>query len=214
VRQDKTEIVCVVDRSGSMERIKEDAIGGFNAFLAKQKEEPGEAQLTLVMFDNEYEVRADGAPIRDVQPLCGGTFVPRGSTALYDAVGRTIVDVGARLERTPEAERPGKVIVLILTDGMENASKEFSRERVRDMIKHQRERYSWEFVFIAAGEEAFRAGRGLNIDHAVQIKTGGRAQMDAYVGTSEVVKSYRQSGMVDRGLVREIAKDRSGERKP
>jgi uncharacterized protein YegL len=121
------EIGFVLDRSGSMESMRLEAIGGFNAFLASHQKAAGEAKLTLVLFDHEYIVTHDGRPVKEVPALDPRTYVPRGTTALLDASGRTINTIGERLDKMPEAERPGKVIVSILTDGLENASQEFSR---------------------------------------------------------------------------------------
>lgn len=160
---DLTEIACILDRSGSMESIREDAIGGFNAFLKAQQGQSGQARLTLVLFDNEYEVPENGVPLSGVKPLDSTTFVPRGTTALYDAIGRTINEVGARLARLPEAERPAKVVVAILTDGQENSSTEFTRDTVRSMIDHQRTAYSWDFVYLAANQDAVTAARDIAI---------------------------------------------------
>jgi uncharacterized protein YegL len=161
-----TEIACVIDRSGSMESIRDDAIGGFNSFLDTQKKQPGDARLTLVLFDNEYLVPENGTPLARVKPLDATTYVPRGSTALYDAIGRTINEVGARLAATPEPDRPGKVIVAILTDGQENASTEFSRETIATMIGHQQKAYAWEFVFLAANQDAVTAAEAISIKKA------------------------------------------------
>jgi len=127
------EIGFVLDRSGSMNAMKEEAIGGINAFLESQQKLPGEARLTLVLFDHEYIVTYDGVPIKDVPPLDSHSYVPRGTTALLDAIGRTINTIGERLDKTPEPERPGKVIVAILTDGLENASQEFKRKEIFKM---------------------------------------------------------------------------------
>ena len=160
---DLTEIACILDRSGSMESIREDAIGGFNAFLKAKQGQSGQARLTLVLFDNEYEVPENGVPLSGVKPLDSTTFVPRGTTALYDAIGRTINEVGARLARLPEAERPAKVVVAILTDGQENSSTEFTRDTVRSMIDHQRTAYSWDFVYLAANQDAVTAARDIAI---------------------------------------------------
>ena len=158
-----TEIICVVDRSGSMASIQNDAIGGFNTFLDEQQKLPGEAKLTLVLFDHEYDCMLDAVPVQHVQPLTPHTYVPRGSTALFDAVGRTIDSVGARLAATPEADRPGQVLVCILTDGLENASLTYSRDRVRAMVEHQQEQYNWQFHYIAANQDAFAEGAGIGI---------------------------------------------------
>ncbi|MBX7246551.1 MAG: VWA domain-containing protein [Candidatus Sumerlaeaceae bacterium] len=159
-----TEIVCIVDRSGSMESVRTDAMGGFNAFLASQKSLPSEARLTLVLFDHEYNLVHDGLSLQQVSPLTETTYVPRGRTALFDAIGRTIDDVGRRLAATTEAERAGKIIVAILTDGLENASTKYSQVRVADMISRQRETYAWEFVFLAANQDAILAAEQLSID--------------------------------------------------
>lgn len=163
MRADLTEIAFVLDRSGSMNPIAGDAIGGFNTFLASQQALPGEARLTLVLFDHEYLVVHDNVAIRQVPSLDAKTFVPRGMTALLDAVGRTIDDVGVRLAATPEDQRPAKVIVAILTDGQENASRDYTFSRVAGMIKHQQEKYSWEFLFLAANQDAIAAAGALSI---------------------------------------------------
>ncbi|MBA2692372.1 MAG: VWA domain-containing protein [Rubrobacter sp.] len=157
------EVVCVLDRSDSMATIREDAIGGFNAFLDSQKKHPGEARFTLVLFDHEYDLIHDGADIQNVPPLDGETYVPRGTTALLDAIGRTVDDVGRRLAETPEDERPSKVIVAILTDGLENAIRDYDNRRVSAMIHHQREKYGWEFIFLAANQDAIATARSMSI---------------------------------------------------
>lgn len=161
-----SEIICIIDRSGSMESIKNDAIGGFNSFIAQQKADPDEANVTIVLFDDHYDVMASGIPIAQVAPLDTTTFVPRGSTALFDAIGKTLDDVGTRLASLPESARPGTVVVAILTDGEENASHLYSRERIAAMIQHQREVYSWEFIFLAANQDAVASARRISIDAA------------------------------------------------
>lgn len=187
------EIVCVVDRSGSMDLIKTDAIGGFNHFLEEQKKLPGEARFTLALFDHEYEVLFDNVNIQDVPPLNEATYCPRGSTALLDAIGRAIVTVGGRLSKTPEHERPSKVIVAILTDGLENASSEYKRSKIFEMIKHQGEVYSWAFIFLAANQNAIQEGASLGIStkdshNFVATGVGVRA---AYSCMTQSVVSYR-----------------------
>ena len=133
-----TEIVCVLDRSGSMQSVVDDAIGGFNKMLADQQAiEEGEANVTIVLFDHEYQVVAENTPVAQVKPLDYKSFVPRGSTALLDAVGRTIDDTGRRLASLPEAKRPGKLLFVILTDGHENCSRQYGYEQVSSMTKHQ-----------------------------------------------------------------------------
>jgi hypothetical protein len=154
MQADLTLIVYILDRSGSMQPLAGDAIGGFNAFLASQQQQPGRADFTLVLFDHEYLVPVARMDITKVAPLDSKSYVPRGQTALLDAVGRTIDDVGKQLAETPEDQRPGKVIVAIFTDGLENASRDYTYDRVSQMIRHQQETYSWEFLFLAANQDA------------------------------------------------------------
>lgn len=154
----KTDITVVLDRSGSMESIAGDVIGGLNTFIRAQGQVEGEACFTLVQFDDQYEVVHAHVPVQDVPPLTDQTYVPRGSTALLDAIGRTIVATGARFAMMAEADRPQVVVVAVQTDGLENASREFSRQEVFDMIRHQEAKYAWQFVFLAADQDAIAEG--------------------------------------------------------
>jgi hypothetical protein len=147
-----TEIVAIIDRSGSMQSLRADTIGGFNSFVAEQKKAKGKALLTLVQFDDQYQIDYEGKDISDVSDLNEETYVPRGSTALLDAVGRTVNAVGARLSALPEEKRPGQIIFLIITDGQENCSKEFAAAKVKEMVKHQTDVYKWSFVFMGGGD--------------------------------------------------------------
>lgn len=154
----KTDITVVLDRSGSMASIAGDVMGGLNTFIREQAGVEGEARFTLVQFDDKYEVVHAHVPVQDVPPLTSRTYVPRGSTALLDAIGRTIVDTGARLAMLSESDRPQTVIFAVQTDGLENASREFTREQVFQMIRHQEEKYAWQFVFLAADQNAIEEG--------------------------------------------------------
>lgn len=154
MKPDLTEIAFVMDRSGSMETMKSEAIGGFNHFIDVQKSEPGEVRFTLVLFDNEYLKPFDHMPLAEVPHLNTETYEPRGSTALLDAMGRTIDEIGQRLAATPEHERPSKVIIACMTDGYENASRVYSNAKVAQMIEHQSTVYSWEFLFLGATLES------------------------------------------------------------
>lgn len=160
MRKDFTDITIVVDRSGSMTSIREDAQGGVNTFIAEQAAAPGEAVLTLVQFDTEYEFVHRAVPVKAVPPY---ELVPRGMTALLDAVGRSIAEAGERLARMEEAQRPGLVAFVIVTDGHENSSREYRLEQVREMITHQREKYGWQFTFLGADDSAFAQGRSLGL---------------------------------------------------
>jgi hypothetical protein len=158
-----TEIACVIDRSGSMSSIATDAIGGFNTFLDSQKRLPGQARLTLVLFNEDYTAVCESADIQSIAPLDHTTYVPTGTTALLDAVGRTIDELGARLAGISETERPGKVLFAILTDGLENSSRRFTLQDVSDRIRHQSEKYRWEFVFLAANQDAIATASRMSI---------------------------------------------------
>jgi uncharacterized protein YegL len=194
MKQDLTEIGIVLDRSGSMDSMAKEAIGGINAFLESQAKLPGEARLTLVLFDHEYlEVHA-GRPIKEVPFLDAQTYVPRGTTALLDAIGRTVKTIGERLDKTPEENRPGKVIIAILTDGLENASKEFKSKAIRNMIKHQQEKYSWEFIYLAANQDAIAVGEsfGIAADSAVTFDADtSEGSAKAYSAVGSVVAALR-----------------------
>jgi Mg-chelatase subunit ChlD len=187
---DTTEIVCIIDRSGSMESIQDDAIGGFNAFLAAQKALPDEARLTLVLFDHEYDLLYDSVPIRDVKPLTAETYVPRGKTALFDAIGRSIGTVHTRRA----ANAGGPVIVCVLTDGQENASTEYRQAQISDIIRRHREELGWEFVFIAANQDAFATAERMSIarDSAVAFAATGVGVQSAFTGMTNIVSLFRK----------------------
>ncbi len=188
-----TEIAYILDRSGSMQPMVESAITGFNSFLKDQQETPGEANFTLVLFDDEYLLHADRSPLTDVRPLDASSYVPRGCTALLDAIGRTINNIGKQLAKTPEKDRPGKVIIAIYTDGYENASTDYTAEKIRKMIRHQTENYGWEFLFLAANEDAIATAASYGIDpksaSPVQFSETGNYSTSA--SFSRKVKSHR-----------------------
>jgi hypothetical protein len=154
-RKNHTEIVCIIDRSGSMESIRSDAIGGFNAFIEEQKKIPGTASVSLVLFDNEYETPYINKDIKQIEGLTDKTFVPRGGTALFDAVGKTINSTSAKIASMKKEDRPEKVVVCILTDGEENSSKEFTGDQIKVMIDNQKGQSQWSFIFLAANQDAF-----------------------------------------------------------
>jgi len=163
----KSEIVCILDRSGSMSTIREDAVGGFNTMIETQRadlEAGEECSVSVYLFDNEYTPLYENVDLMECDLLDNTNFVPRGGTALLDAVGRTIDAVGARLAATDESERPENVILAIITDGAENSSREYTFEAVSEMIEHQKTKYSWEFMFIAANIDAAATAQMMNID--------------------------------------------------
>ena len=156
-----TEIVFILDRSGSMGGLEADTIGGFNGFVKKQAA-LGRTLLTTILFDDHYEILHDQIDARNTV-LTKETYFTRGTTALLDAIGKTINKIGGRLNKTPEHERPGKVIFIITTDGLENASREFTYTKIKEMINHQTEKYSWEFVFLGANIDVIEEGDKLGI---------------------------------------------------
>ncbi len=176
MRSDLTDITFVMDRSGSMQHICEDIIGGVNAFLERQRKLPGECLVTYTQFDDVYEVIYTALPIRVVPDLNKETYVPRNSTALFDAIGRAIQSTGARLAAMPAADRPEDVIFVIVTDGKNNASREFDRDRIFDMIKLQRDTYSWKFIFLAANQDAFQTGSSYGMHHGHTMTYGASPQ--------------------------------------
>lgn len=199
VNDNLTEIVCILDKSGSMDAVKEDARGGFNTFLKEQQELPGEARLSLVLFDTDYNLLHDNTPIAEVQELTEMTYRPGGLTALLDAVGKTIHTVGERLFNTNEAERPGQVIVCIITDGEENSSVEYNKSQVKELIERQQAEYSWKFIYLGANHDAFAEARGIGI-RAVGTRTytgTGKGTRAAYVQTSSMVTQARKTGSLE-----------------
>ena len=157
--KDSTEIVVVIDKSGSMGSKVSDVVGGFNTFVEEQRRIGTNASLSLITFDTWYSVKYTNRPISEVPLLDAASYMPGGGTALLDAIGRSISDLGIKLKSLPKEERPKNVVVVIMTDGEENSSHEFSLPRVNEMIKHQQDKYSWKFMFIGVGPEAFHAGR-------------------------------------------------------
>lgn len=193
MKQGYTHISIVLDRSGSMYSTADDAINGFNRFLADQKQAPGQATLTLVQFDNEYEVLHSMKPIGDIPELNSQTFVPRGTTALLDAIGRTVDETGAALEKMDEAERPEHVIFVVITDGAENASRIFDSRQINLKVEHQRETYNWQFVFIGANQDAITSARALGIARSAALTYAATPDgtSNAYASLSANVVKHR-----------------------
>ena len=189
-----TELVCVLDRSGSMHSIIGDAIGGINGFIDEQQKVEGEARLTTVLFDNEILTVHESVPIQEVEPFNSATYRPRGSTALFDAVGSTIDALGDRLSRLPEEKRPGKVLFVILTDGHENASRRYSTNQVKEMIKRQQDEWKWEFIYLSADVNAFDHGRALGISTQVQYSANAASLGSTFSVASTAARQYRHGG--------------------
>lgn len=194
----KTHITIVLDRSGSMDTIKTQTIKGFNKFVQQQRAQPGDATLTLLQFNTELSLTTRNQPINQVSDLNTHTFFPNGGTALLDAIGVAITELGQELHKLPEEARPGKVVMVIITDGEENASRIYkdNYEAVRKMVEHQSSVYNWQFVFLAANQSAEVVAKRLGI--TVSATFAGEKSEELFTATSESISSLR------RGLTKGI----------
>lgn len=179
MKANKTEIIFVCDRSGSMQGIKEATEKGFGDFIKKQQKEPGECYVSFYEFDDKFNTVFEYRNIHDVSEYI---LVPRGWTALLDAIGFTVNKVGDRLNNTPESEKPENVIVVILTDGMENRSKEFNREQVKKMVEHQQNKYNWKFIFLGSNQDAVLVGKtyGFNPDLSMTYSFNAKSAVETF----------------------------------
>lgn len=189
-------IVCILDRSGSMQALTTDTIGGYNSFIGKQREEAPGARVTTVLFDDRYETICDGRAIADVEPLTQKEYYARGSTALLDAVGSTILRVDGGFKQARKCPRSELVVFMIITDGLENASREFSRPAVRKLVSDAQEKYGWKFVFMGANiDSAAEAGSlGIEREAAMDFKATSSGVGAAYESAGAAVKALRSGG--------------------
>ncbi len=192
MRKELADITVIMDRSGSMYICQAEAQNGLNRLVNEQKEQAGECNFTLVQFDDQYDVVYDGVPVGDVQDI---KLSPRGMTALNDAVGKTINTVGDRLSKMQEEDRPGLVMVVIVTDGQENASQEFKVDQIRDMIKHQQEKYGWQFVFLGANQDAFTEANKIGIAACHTANYSSRRTMQTMNLMSDKMSTLRAASM-------------------
>ena len=199
MKKDLSDITVVLDRSGSMDSLCSEVIGSFNTFVDDQKDVEGEATFTLIQFDDKYEVNYEAMEIKDVPSLNEATYVPRGMTALLDAVGRAIISTGKRLKKMDESERPEKVIFIIQTDGMENASKKYSVDVVKKMIKEQQDKYSWEFVFLGSNIDAVSTAEDMGIreGNAMTYANSPNGTREAFQSVSENLSFCRRNERSD-----------------
>lgn len=209
MKKNLTELVFILDKSGSMSGLEKDTIGGFNSLLDQQRKVDGECVITTVLFDNRYELLHDRIDIRAVQPITGKEYFVGGSTALLDAIGKTIHKIGAVQKNTTEDYRAEKVMFVIITDGEENASRNYSSMQIREMIQRQKERYGWEFIFLGANIDAVETARrfGIDADRAVDYVPDGEGTELNYRMMSETVATFRECGAVPTACLDEIRKD-------
>ena len=199
MKKNLTEMVFILDRSGSMHGLEADTIGGFNSMIEKQKKEEGEAYVSVVLFDDRSQVLYDRVEIQKVEPMNDKQYYVRGCTALLDAVGSAIHHIGNVHKYAREEDVPEKTIMIITTDGMENASRLYTYDKVKRMIERQKERYHWEFMFLGANIDAVKeAGRfGISASRAVRYEHDSVGTKLNYAVVSDVVGCARRAASVE-----------------
>lgn len=196
MRKDLTFVAMILDRSGSMNVVRDATVKGINDFISKQKDVPGECLFTLAQFNDKTEFTYDAVPIKEVPEFSASNYEPSGWTALNDALGYTINSVGAKLRKMDEKDRPSNVIIVVQTDGQENSSREFTREKVKEMVKHQESVYNWSFLFLGANIDAVTTGAtyGFNFNSSmnyVNSPMGIGTALDSFNG---IISSARTNG--------------------
>jgi len=209
MKKNATELVFILDKSGSMAGLESDTIGGFNAMLQKQRALEGECRITTVLFDNRYELLHDRIDIRAVSSMTEKEYQVGGSTALLDAIGLTIHKLVSVQRNTAEEYRAEKVMFVIITDGAENASREYSVQKIRAMIEHEKENYGWEFIFLGANIDAVEtAGRfGIKADRAVDYVPDRKGTELNFKAMSETVACFRVTVAVPSAPMEAIRED-------
>ena len=209
MKKNLTEMVFILDRSGSMAGLEKDTIGGFNSMIERQKGEEGEALVSTVLFDNESTVIHDRVDLRRVEPLNERQYFVGGCTALIDAIGGAIHHIGNVHKYAREEDRPEHTIFVITTDGMENASRRYSSDKVKAMVQRQKEKYGWEFLFLGANIDAVETAAhfGISEDRAVTFRNDSKGQALNYAELSEAVSTVRACAPLGRGWKRKIEKD-------
>ena len=205
-----TEIVFILDRSGSMSGLEKDTIGGFNSLIDKQKKEEGQAFISTVLFDNHSEVLHDRVSIDKIQPMTDKEYFVRGCTALLDAIGGAIHHIGNVHKYAREEDRPSKTLFIITTDGMENASRRYTADKVKSMIERQKEKYGWEFLFLGANIDAVSTASkfGIERDMAVDYNCDGKGTALNYEVLNETISHVRcSSAPIDKSWKRRIEED-------
>lgn len=209
MRKGLTELVFILDRSGSMGGLESDTIGGFNSLIEKQKKEEGDAVVSTVLFDFESKVLHDRVDIKKVPPMTDKDYTVRGCTALLDAVGGAIHHIGNVHKYAREEDVPEHTLFVITTDGMENASHTFSYEDIKASIERQKEKYGWEFLFLGANIDAVEVGQRMGIceSRSAKYRNSPRGQRANYEVVSEVASSLRKCGKIDDDWASNIVKD-------
>lgn len=209
MRENMTELVFILDRSGSMAGLESDTIGGFNAMIARQKKEDGEALVSTVLFDNDSEVLHDRVSLDEIRPMTDEDYNVRGCTALLDAIGDAIHHIGNVHKYARPEDVPAHTLFVITTDGMENASHKYSSDKVKRMIERQKEQYGWEFLFLGANIDAVETAAHIGIapEHAVNYHCDAVGTALNYEVVSEAICYHRRSGTVPANWKARIDKD-------
>ena len=215
MKKELTEIVFILDRSGSMSGLESDTIGGYNAMLEKQKTAPGQAIVSTVLLDDHCEVLHDRLDIKTVVPMSDKEYFVRGCTALLDAVGGAIHHIGNIHKYAREEDRPEKTLFIITTDGMENASRRYNYDRVKMMIERQKEKYGWEFIFLGANIDAVEVADrfGISADRAANYHADSEGTQLNYEVVSEAICSLRASKSINTDWKDRIDNDYKGRKK-
>ena len=201
------ELVFILDRSGSMGGLESDTIGGYNSMLSKQKKEKtGKVSVTTVLFDDQYELLYNQVPIEKVSPMTEEEYYVRGSTALLDAIGKTVMQVKANQDKK---EIKDKVLFVIITDGMENASREYRADQIKKLIEERKEKNNWEFLFLGANIDAIGAAKDIGIDssRAVRFKSDKKGTAKNYEVLNEAIKEIRGGYQLNNSWKNEIEED-------
>ena len=209
MKNNATELVFILDRSGSMAGLEKDTIGGFNAMLKKQKEVEGECRITTVLFDNQINILHDRLDIQAIGSLTEKDYQVGGSTALLDAIGPTINKIGNVQKHSAYEHRASKVLFVIITDGEENSSREFSSQRIKKMIEHQMKKYNWEFIFLGANIDAVETSKmyGIRPDRTQNYHADARGVNLNFDVMSKTVASSRMNANIDEDWKDQIEKD-------
>lgn len=203
-----TELVFILDRSGSMSGLESDTIGGYNAMLSKQKEAEGEAIVTTVLFNHEYELLHDRIHVKGVAPLTNKDYEVSGTTALLDAIGHSINKIKKAQNATMKEHRAEKVLFVITTDGLENSSTEFNYKKIKGMIEQQK-KVGWEFIFLGANIDAIGTATelGIDSDYAVEFHADKKGVQTNFSAVTETVLNYRKEGKIEKDWKKEIEAD-------
>jgi uncharacterized protein YegL len=204
-----TELVFILDRSGSMGGLESDTIGGFNAMLAKQKAEAGECRITTVLFDNEYEILHDRLDLKAVETITDADYYVRGNTALLDAIGKTINKIRGVQAHTAEEYRADKVLVVITTDGLENASREYNYKTVKKLIEQQKAKHNWEFIFLGANIDSAEVAESIGIDRSRSHnwKADSAGVKSHFAAVSTLTSTYRSGAGILKDWASKLESD-------